>query len=341
MHIRLPRLSLCLLVAMTAGLGLPMAAAAQSVPSYGSELEGFEYPFPVKTYALTSQGKALQMRYMDVAPATPNGRTVVLMHGKNFCAATWEGTVKALSAAGYRVIAPDQIGFCKSSKPDHYQYSFHQLAANTHALLQSLGIDRVTVMGHSMGGMLATRYALQYPQQTDQLVMVNPIGLEDWKTKGVPYQTVDQWYANELKTNAQGIRNYQQTTYYVGQWRPEFDRWVNMQAGMYSGPGKAIVAWNSALTYEMVYTQPVVYEFPTLTVPTLLLIGTKDNTAIGKNLAPPELRGNLGNYAALGKAAAASIPNARLIEFDDLGHSPQIQQPERFHAALLNGLILK
>ncbi|GGI17079.1 alpha/beta fold hydrolase [Oxalicibacterium faecigallinarum] len=327
-------------------LGWPFIASAQMTPAspaYGAELEGFTYPFEVKTYAFTSQGRALQMRYMDISPTQPdqaNGRTVVLMHGKNFCAATWEGTITALTGAGYRVIAPDQIGFCKSSKPDHYQYSFHQLAANTNALLQSLGIQRVTVMGHSMGGMLATRYALQYPQQTEQLVMVNPIGLEDWKTKGVPYLTPDQWYENELKTNAQGIRNYQQSTYYVGQWRPEFDRWVNMQAGMYAGPGREIVAWNSALTYEMVYTQPVVYEFPTLTVPTLLLIGTKDNTAIGKNFAPPAMRGYLGNYAALGKAAAAAIPNAKLIEFEYLGHSPQIQEADRFHAALLNGLVL-
>ncbi len=319
---------------------LPAIALAQDGPRYGAELQGFDYPYPVKTYAFTSQGKDVQMRYMDVTPSSPsNGRTVVLMHGKNFCAATWEGTIKALTSEGYRVIAPDQIGFCKSTKPDHYQYSFHQLAANTHALLNSLGIARVTVMGHSMGGMLATRYALLYPQQTDQLVMVNPIGLEDWKTLGVPYLTVDQWYANELKTNAKGIRNYQQNTYYVGQWKPEFDRWVDMQAGMYSGEGKNIVAWNSALTYEMVYTQPVVYEFPTLKVPTLLLIGTRDNTAIGKNFAPPEQRKNLGNYAVLGKVAANAIPNATLVEFEDLGHSPQIQQPERFHAALIQGLM--
>lgn len=335
MHSRLTRfLSIAILSA-----GLPAIAWSQNGPSYGAELQGFDYPFPVKSYAFTSQGKNLQMRYMDVPSSKPNGRTVVLMHGKNFCAATWEGTIKALNSEGYRVIAPDQVGFCKSTKPDHYQYSFHQLATNTHALLESLGIPRVTVMGHSMGGMLATRYALLYPQQTEQLVMVNPIGLEDWKTLGVPYRTVDQWYENELKTNANGIRSYQQNTYYAGQWKPEFDRWVNMQAGMYMGEGKNIVAWNSALTYEMVYTQPVVYEFSTLRVPTLLLIGTRDNTAIGKNLAPPEQRKNLGNYAVLGKQAAKAIPNATLVEFDDLGHSPQIQQPQRFHAALIQGLL--
>jgi pimeloyl-ACP methyl ester carboxylesterase len=131
---------------------------------------------------------------------------VVLLHGKNFCGATWEGTIKALSEAGYRVVTPDQIGFCKSSKPSQYQFSFHQLAVNTRALLESLEIGKITVMGHSMGGMLAIRYALLFPEQVEQLVLVNPIGLEDWKALGIPYRTVDAWYERELKVNAEGIR---------------------------------------------------------------------------------------------------------------------------------------
>ena len=51
-----------------------------------------------------------------------------------------------------------------------------------------------------------------------------------------------------------------------------------------------------------------------------------------------ELRKNLGVYDKLGKEIAARIPNAKLLTFEDLGHSPQIQAPERFHEALLKGL---
>jgi pimeloyl-ACP methyl ester carboxylesterase len=280
------------------------------------------------------------MAYMDVPPAanTGNGRIAVLMHGKNFCAATWEGTVKALTADGFRVIAVDQIGFCKSTKPEDYQYSFHQLAANTRALLDSLNIGRVSVIGHSMGGMLATRFALLYPDRTEQLVLANPIGLEDWKAKGVPYQTIEAWNASERETDAARIKAYQKATYYAGAWKPDYDRWVEMQAGLFQGSGKDIVAWNSALTYDMIYTQPVFYEFEQLKMPVLLLIGEKDNSALGKALAPPEIRKTLGNYAKLGKDVADRIPNAVLVTFDDLGHSPQIQAPERFHDALLKGL---
>lgn len=312
--------------------------AADDGPAYGEELEGFEYPATVHRFNFTSQNTALQMAYMDVSPVSPNGRTVVVLHGKNFCAATWEQSIAKLTAAGYRVIAPDQIGFCKSSKPRRYQYTFQQLARNTHALLRHLGVTGAVIMGHSTGGMLAARFALMYPDMTEQVVLVNPIGLEDWKALGVPSLSIDQWFERELGTNATRIRDYERATYYAGQWRPEYERWVQMLAGLYRGAGKDIVAWNSALIYDMIYTQPVVYEFGLLRMPVLLLMGLQDTTAIGKDLSPPSLRAKLGNYAQLGKITAKAIPTATLIEFPALGHAPQIQDPEAFHAALLREL---
>ncbi|WP_339416062.1 MULTISPECIES: alpha/beta fold hydrolase [unclassified Pseudomonas] len=321
-----------------AGL-LAASTAPAFAATYGPELQGFEYPYPLQHFEFESQGKALQMGYMDVpAKGQANGRSVVLMHGKNFCGATWEGSIKALSDAGYRVIAPDQIGFCSASKPDHYQYSFQQLATNTHQLLEKLGIQKATLIGHSTGGMLATRYALMYPAQTEQLGLVNPIGLEDWKALGVPSLTVDQWYERELKVSAEGIRNYQLTTYYVGRWKPEYERWVDMYAGLSNGPGHTLVAWNSALIYDMIFTQPVYYEFKNLQMPTLLLMGTSDNTALGKDVAPPAVKAKLGNYAVLGKQVAKLIPHATLVEFPGLGHAPQMEEPAQFHNALLQGL---
>ncbi|MGU9811274.1 alpha/beta fold hydrolase [Pseudomonas sp. LF052] len=315
------------------------AFAATEGPAYGPELQGFKYPYLVEHFNFESQGKSLQMGYMDVpAQGKANGRAVVLMHGKNFCGATWDESIKALSGAGYRVIAPDQIGFCTSSKPDHYQYSFQQLALNTHQLLDKLGIQKATIVGHSTGGMLATRYALLYPAQTEQLALVNPIGLEDWKALGVPYRSVDQWYERELKLSADGIRQYELNTYYVGRWKPEYDRWVDMLAGLNKGPGHTQVAWNSALIYDMIFTQPVYYEFKDLQMPTLLLIGTSDTTAIGSDIAPPAVKARLGHYDVLGKQVAKLIPRATLVEFPGLGHAPQMEEPVKFNQTLLQGL---
>jgi pimeloyl-ACP methyl ester carboxylesterase len=337
---RLPTILSVLWTALVVGAGTPTpAGAADDGPAYGPQLQGFDYPWPVSHFAFTSQGEVLDMAYLDVKPtAPPNGGTVVLLHGKNFCAATWQGTIAVLVEAGYRVIAPDQIGFCKSTKPAHYQFSLQQLAGNTRALLASLGIDRATIIGHSVGGMLGMRSALTFPDGVERLVLVDPVGLEDWKAKGVPWQSVDAWYQQELKTTADSIRDYQRTTYYAGTWDAKYERWVQMLAGLYRGPGRDIVAWNAALIDDMAYTQPVFYEFEQLKVPVLLMVGDKDTTAIGKNLAPPAVRATLGNYPLLAKAAAARIPRVQLVEFPDLGHAPQIQAPDVFHKALLDGM---
>ena len=319
-------------------LALGGSASLAGAPVFGPELQGFDYPWAVHDFAFESQGEPVVMRYMDVRPERPNGQTAVVLHGKNFCAATWEGTIRALSGAGYRVIAPDQIGWCKSTKPARYQYSFQQLAANTHALIASLGLSKVVVIGHSTGGMLAARFALMYPETVSALVLVNPIGLEDWKALGVPYRSVDEQIAREKAMTAERIRAYERSTYYAGQWRPEYERWVTMFAGIMQGPGRDIVARNMGLIDDMIYTQPVVYELPLIRVPTLIMIGDKDTTAIGKDYAPPEVRAKLGHYPELAQRTKAAIPGSTLIEFPDAGHAPQIQEPDRFNHALIEGL---
>ncbi|KAF1832097.1 alpha/beta hydrolase fold domain-containing protein [Decorospora gaudefroyi] len=299
----------------------------------------YTYPWPVQYHNFTSQRLNLSMAYMDVAPKNASyssNKTMVLLHGKNFCGATWEDTARRLSTHGYRVIIPDQIGFCKSSKPPAYQFSLQQLARNTHLLLSSLGIETTYVLGHSMGGMLATRFALMYTEQTSHLILTNPIGLEDWKALGVPWRNLDALYQSELATNYTSIRTYQQSTYYVNTWKPEYDVWVNMLVSLYqTAPENKTFAWNMAQTTDMVLTQPVMYEFGLITVKTLLLIGTEDTTAIGKAWSPPDVQAKLGKYDVLGKETAARIPGAELVEFGDLGHSPQVQDSERYHAALL------
>lgn len=313
--------------------------AAPTQPAYGAELEGFAYPYPVERFRFPSQRQEVSMAFMDVAPTgAANGRTAVLLHGKNFCAATWETTIAALAGAGFRVIVPDQVGFCASTKPERYQFSFGQLAANTRALLASRGVERATILGHSMGGMLAVRYALMFPQATERLVLLNPLGLEDWQAEGVPYSSPDQNMQGELRTDYDSIRAYQLRFYYDNQWKPEYERWARMSAGLYAGPGRDAVAWNQALTSEMIQTQPVVHEFGRITVPTLLMIGGRDRTAPGAARAPREVQEQLGRYAELGRRAADAIPGARLVEFPELAHSPQVEAPTRFHAVLLRAL---
>jgi pimeloyl-ACP methyl ester carboxylesterase len=296
----------------------------------GIDLEGIDYPYPVQRFEFSSQNQSLSMAYMDVAPtADANGKTVLLLHGKNFNGDYWGTTAKDLATAGFRVIVPDQIGFGKSTKPPTYQYSFHQLASNTAALLDHAGAKNVRVVGHSMGGMLATRVALMYPDRVERLVLVNPIGLEDWKLH-LPYRPVEAWYQSELKATAESIRNYQLKSYYAGKWSKAYDRGVELSARSTTSKDYPRLAWNSALQYDMIWTQPVLYEFGQLKPSTLLIIGTRDRTAVGKDAASPEVAEKLGLYEELGKRTRDAIPNAKLVELEDVGHVPMLEAYDRY-----------
>ena len=147
----------------------------------------------------------------------------LLLHGKNFSGAYWASTIEALVAEGAScAIAPDQIGFGKSSKPRHFQFSFHELATHTQALLADLGVSSAAVVGHSMGGMLAVRYALMFPDHTDALILVNPIGLEDWKIV-VPYRPIDTVYQGELSSTPERVKEYMRKAYFDGAWQAAYD----------------------------------------------------------------------------------------------------------------------
>jgi pimeloyl-ACP methyl ester carboxylesterase len=257
----------------------------------------------------------------------------MLLHGKNFSGAYWRETIAALVREGYRVIVPDQIGFGKSSKPRRFQFTFHALAMYTRDLLDHVAARDVAVVGHSMGGMLAVRFALMYPKRTRRLALVNPIGLEDWK-RVVPYRPIAWWYARERARTPGEIRDYMARSYFGGTWRARYESLVEILAGWSQGPARDRIAWNSALTYDMVFTQPVVYELGDLRMPTLLIIGQRDRTAIGKDLVPPRVARTLGNYPELGRRAAAAIPGAELVELDRVGHVPQVEDFERTMGAL-------
>src|ERR1700722_9907399 len=165
----------------TANVASAQTTGSRELKPLGIALEEYPYPWPVHFLPLVIDGQDLRMAYMDVRPSgSANGRAVVLMHGKNFGGYYWRDVAEALAAVGYRVIVPDQVGWGKSPKPD-IRYSFQLLATNTAHLLDTLGIKKVAVVGHSTGGMLAVRFALMYPERVTQLVLEDPIGLEDYR----------------------------------------------------------------------------------------------------------------------------------------------------------------
>lgn len=325
----------CYLVLFTLSVVVSQAFAASTV-KYNKELDGFDYPFEVKTFNVNSQNKALTMRYMDIGDKNAE-KVIVLLHGKNFSGYYWERVANDLLKRHYRVVIPDQIGFGKSSKPDFYQYSFGQLALNTKLLLDSLQIKQFDLVGHSMGGMLATTFAANYSSSVNKLILINPIGLEDY-SKYVEFKDVNFFYKNELGKTLDKARSYQQKNYYDGKWSSEYEKLLVPVKGMLAGDDWQVVAWNNALTYGPIFSENIVDRFSQITNQTVLIIGTRDQTGPGKGWLKPGVSRKLGDYKQLGANAQSLIKGSVLIELDGLGHMPQFENYDvfikAFHQAL-------
>jgi pimeloyl-ACP methyl ester carboxylesterase len=204
------------------------------------------------------------------------------------------------------------------------------MAELTRRLLDQARAGKVVLVGHSTGGILATRFALLHPERVSRLVLVNPLGLNDTLAEGVPYTDLRRLRSEEAQTDAASIKAYQLRNYYHGEWRPAYDRWVAMLAGQYAGPGGDVVRDAQARLSDMIQTQPVAAELPRLAVPVTLIIGQRDLTAFRAGSAPPERRSQVRTVPQAAETAVKTIPNAQLIRLDDLGHSPQVEAPARF-----------
>jgi pimeloyl-ACP methyl ester carboxylesterase len=321
-------------------LAFPLATScaadtAQREP-YGIDLEGFSYPYSVNLLPLVNDGEQLRMAYMDVAPAQPNGRTVVLLHGRNFPSSYWASVIKMLSEAGFRVVVPDQIGFGKSSKPQG-ELHFDTLARATIALLDHLKIDKADIVAHSMGGMLGVRIARAYPDRVAHLVLTAPIGLEDYRLY-VPPTPTEKMIETEDRLTAEGYRKQLETNYAIklppDQITPFIDARFNIKGSAeYPRWLRAFVS-----SGQMIYRESVAHEIPLITQPTLFIMGADDHNAPGRPSAPEALRAKMGQNAELAKRLAAEMPNAKAEVIPNTGHLVFLEAPDRYKELVLGFL---
>jgi pimeloyl-ACP methyl ester carboxylesterase len=310
------------------------SAAAQEPPSappadwgpMSINLEDVPYPHPVAHFSFNLEGQDVRMAYMDVAPASqPQGtvsnlppKTVVLLHGMNFFGEAWTDTIAILRKEGYRVIVPDQIGYGRSSKPIlHYSISTH--AANTKRLIDHLGIKTTDIVTHSMGGMVASRFAASYPDAVANLAMINQIGLSDARSSR-PWRDTSEVYKNALARDyadiVKGMR-----AYYVN-WKPEYMKYVKIHYGWTRSGDWPRMAMVRALQQQAIYADPVVYDWPRIKARTLVIGGEKDGP----------------NYPAQAKRVADTVPNGQLVIIPGIGHNPQFEAPDRLYPPLLRFL---
>jgi pimeloyl-ACP methyl ester carboxylesterase len=271
---------------------------------------------------------------MDIAPmGEPNGRTVVFFHGKAFGCYYFQNVIEALIGSGYRVVAPDQIGWGKSPKPDMH-YSFQLLAANTAALLDHLAVHDVAVLGHSTGGMTAVRFTLMHPDRVTHLVLEDPLGLADYRI-GIPPQSEETLYEHELNwIDPAIIRDYVKA-YFVHPDPKVFEPLADVLVRVTLSPDYPQWARSAALTFQMIYQQPVRHEYHLLAAPTLLIVGAEDHVVPLGQYASPKEAARLGDFLELSADAVRDIPQATRVVVPECGHIPHLEVPKKFLTAFL------
>jgi pimeloyl-ACP methyl ester carboxylesterase len=321
----------CAILSTTLALIGSAAAQTPDLRPLGIGLEEIDYPYPVHLFDLVVENQPLRMAYMDIAPAgAANGKAVLLLHGKSFSGDYWGRTIATLAGRGYRVVVPDQIGFGKSAKPD-VRYSFDLLAHSTKMLLDSLGVTRAAVVGHSFGGMLAAYFARDYPEFTAVLALENPIGLEDYRS-AIPPQPIESLVKTEMAQTPATYRAFM-AAFFVG-WPPTAEHYVNIFSRVLLSPEYPRWARASALVYEMMFDEPIRHEYPLLKMPVMLIIGQSDRSVFFRRYASADAIKPLGNWPVLGRQAVKDLPDGRLVEIAGAGHVPHIEKPDEFEAAL-------
>jgi pimeloyl-ACP methyl ester carboxylesterase len=331
-------MGLSVAVAADGVMGVQDAVAAPAGPvrpspePLGIALEGWPYPGPVSFLPVSMEGQSLRMAYMDFAPTgAANGRAIILLHGKNFDGAYWRGPIDWLRGTGFRVVVPDQIGFNKSAKPD-LDYTFEALARNTIALADALSLGRFCVLGHSTGGALAIRMASMVPDRIERLVLEDPIGLVDYRAFVAPQETAVLIAAEHAYTPA----SYRA---FIAHFFPilpqeDYESFVTWRMRVAQSAEFDRFARASALTYQMIYREPVRPLLATLTMPTLLTAGTSDRSAPLVTYATAEARARMPGLHEAARLAMADLHAGRFVSFPGVGHVPHLEAPDHFRQAL-------
>jgi pimeloyl-ACP methyl ester carboxylesterase len=195
------------------------------------------------------------------------------------------------------------------------------MAFNTRKLLETLGVPKAAIVGHSMGGMVATRFALLYPDATERLVLYNQIGLTDARLQRPP-TPLDDVYRGLLNQSYNAV--YQGIAHYFPHGLPkEAEKFVERQYGWTLSGNWPEAAMVRALVQQMVYEDPVVYDWAHIKVARALEIG-------GDKDGP--------DFPALARHVAETIPNCQLVLIPGVGHVPHIEAPQVFFRELLKFL---
>jgi pimeloyl-ACP methyl ester carboxylesterase len=271
-------------------------------------------------YFVEVDGERVHVRHEGPA----DGPAVVLIHGVGGSTFSWRRALPRMTDAGFRVLAMDLRGFGLSDKSFAADHSIAAQADLVARVVEAVGIDRASVVGHSMGGGVAVHLALARPELVDRLVLVNawvpPADPAFWPGELLDVPPVNRWARLAVRSIVTPARVSDVLRPIFGD--PE-DVVRALAAGHFvpvevRGWDEVVLAVARDVGRDSALTQPLT----DLRVPTLIVWGARDPWL--------DLTG--------AERLRAEIPSAELVLIPDAGHLPFEEQPERFLSELLSFL---
>jgi pimeloyl-ACP methyl ester carboxylesterase len=288
-------------------LFLSSCSWSQKVPTVQT-FDDIPYPFPTQKVELES-GETVA--YFDEGKGDP----IIFLHGLGSYAPAWTKSIEGLSDR-YRCIALDLPGYGKSSK-GKYEASMTYYATIVKDFMEQLGLEKVVLAGHSMGGQIAMTAALAYPDQVEKLILVAPAGFETF------HKGEREWFREVLSPTAVKLTTVDQIktniawNFYDMPEDAEFmitDRIAMRNAEDFDGYCYIIPECVKGMVDE-----PVFDYLPQIEQPVIVFFGQEDNLIPNRFL-------HGGTTESIGKKGVEQLPNATLHMIDEAGHFVHYEQ---------------
>jgi pimeloyl-ACP methyl ester carboxylesterase len=263
---------------------------------------------------LTVDAEGITTHYWDFGSETGTGVPVLMLHGSGpgvSAWANWRLNMQALADQGYRVLAPDLVGFGYTERPADVYYSLDTWRDHVWSFLAALDVERVAIVGNSLGGRIALHLAAQHPERIDRMVLMGAPGVGMTLTEGLKalraYQPSEQNMRQMLldcfAVDKSIITDDLVKTRYEASVAPgAFEAYTDMFSERHGGSQLGITE----------------DETRTIDTRTLLLHGREDK------VVPVEVAWNMVRL----------LPDADLTVFARCGHWTQIERSNDFNAVV-------
>jgi pimeloyl-ACP methyl ester carboxylesterase len=285
----------------------------------GAAFRELRYPGPLQKTRLLRAGDQ-EIAYSE---SGKGDRALLLIHGLGSSMPVWSRNVQAL-ARQHRVVAIDLPGYGKSSKGP-YPYSMAFFAEVVDRVIDALGLRRVVLIGHSMGGQIALTHALLRPKKAEALVLVAPAGLERFTPAEAELLTRMVTPEAVVKTPPDRVR-LQIAANFV-QMPAEAEFLVRDRLRVIGGPDFGDYAHAVSRSVAAMLDGPVYDRLPEIAVPALVLFGDKDALIPNRPL-------HGGGPRQVAEAGAARLPGGRLVMVPQGGHLLQFERPDEVNQAI-------